>query len=162
MLYLCKLLEKSDNNYKEFHSSKNLKNSLISMKMKNMEDDNKYLNTNFTGLEKIPKSKVKWKIYKWLIENRKENCEQIKLYSKPVNTNDNNAQVTFPERLNKKDFENFLVINSIPKDKDMINRIFWVFDEKSSGMIEFREFAFGLEMFSDTSINNKLKGISCR
>ena len=125
-----------------------------------MDDDNKYMNTYFTALDKIPKTKVKWKIFKWLIENRKENFDEIKLYCKTVKIKNNKAQDTIHEGLNKKDFEDFLVINGIPKDKDMINRIFWVFDEKRSGKIEYREFAFGLEMFSDASLENKLKGRS--
>lgn len=146
---MIKQQEKSENNYKEFHLKKNLKNSLISMKIKDSDNDNEYLYSNFSKLEKNSKTKLKWKIFKCLIENRRENDDKINLFY--INNRLKGA-------LNKKEFEDFLVINTITIDKDMINKIFWVFDPKGLGSIDYLEIAFGLEMFSESSPEEKLKG----
>ena len=59
--------------------------------------------------------------------------------------------------MNKKEFGELMISNGITKDWDIINKLFWVFDEDGSGDIEYKELAFGLEMFRDSSIENKLK-----
>jgi hypothetical protein len=41
--------------------------------------------------------------------------------------------------------------NGITNDQELIYKLFWVFDEDGSGDIEYKELAFGLEMFRDSS-----------
>jgi Ca2+-binding EF-hand superfamily protein len=60
--------------------------------------------------------------------------------------------------LNLKEFTKVLKENGITNDQELINKLFWVFDEDGSGDIEYKELAFGLEMFRDSSFENKIKG----
>ncbi len=60
--------------------------------------------------------------------------------------------------LDKKQFAKLMISHSITKDQDLINKLFWIFDEDGSGDIEYKELAFGLEMFRDSNIEQKLKG----
>ena len=48
--------------------------------------------------------------------------------------------------------------NGITHDDELINKLFWVFDEDDSGDIDYKEMAFGLEMFRESPFENKLKG----
>ena len=66
---------------------------------------------------------------------------------------------TSTKGLDKKEFGELMISNQITNDKDLINKLFWVFDEDGSGDIEYKELAFGLEMFRDSNIEQKLKGI---
>jgi Ca2+-binding EF-hand superfamily protein len=60
--------------------------------------------------------------------------------------------------LNLKEFTSVMKENGITNDVDLINKLFWVFDEDGSGDIEYKELAFGLEMFRESSFDNKIKG----
>lgn len=61
--------------------------------------------------------------------------------------------------LDKKQFSKLMISHAITKDQDLINKLFWIFDEDGSGDIEYKELAFGLEMFRDSNIEQKLKGL---
>lgn len=62
--------------------------------------------------------------------------------------------------LNLKEFTSVMKENGITNDIDLINKLFWVFDEDGSGDIEYKELAFGLEMFRESTFDNKIKGNS--
>lgn len=61
--------------------------------------------------------------------------------------------------LDKNQFAKLMISFNITKDQDLINKLFWIFDEDGSGDIEYKELAFGLEMFRDSNIEQKLKGL---
>ena len=69
------------------------------------------------------------------------------------------SQLKDPSKgLNKKEFAELMKSNQITNDLDLINKLFWLFDEDGSGDIEYKELAFGLEMFRDSNFDQKLKG----
>jgi Ca2+-binding EF-hand superfamily protein len=126
------------------------------MKVKVVVDDSKYQNATNTKFAQISKTKLKWKIIKWIIENKQENLDKL--------SNNRHILEKFTlikehsqKGMNKKEFGELMISNGITKDWDIINKLFWVFDEDGSGDIEYKELAFGLEMFRDSSIENKLK-----
>ncbi len=47
----------------------------------------------------------------------------------------------------------------ITSDQDLINKIFWAFDEDGSGDLRYEEVIFGVEMFRDSTIEEKLKAL---
>jgi len=59
--------------------------------------------------------------------------------------------------MNRKEFEDMIIGFGITSDRDLINKLFWIFDEDGSGDIDMKEIAFGIEMFIDSPIENKLK-----
>ena len=61
--------------------------------------------------------------------------------------------------MNNKEFEEMIIGFGITNDKDLINKLFWIFDEDGSGDIDYKEIAFGIEMFIDSPVESKLKSI---
>jgi len=60
--------------------------------------------------------------------------------------------------INLTEFTNLLIAHGITGDKSFIDKLFWVFDDDSSGEIIYEELAFGMAMFKDSSsMEEKLK-----
>ena len=151
-------IEKYQNRFNNNYSTKNLKDTMIAMKVKTDVDDSKYKNTGNMKFTQLSKTKLKWKTIKWLIVNKKENLEKLS-NNKQILEKFNQIKKASQKGLNKKEFGELMISNNIFKDKDVINKLFWVFDEDGSGDIEYKELAFGLEMFRESSTENKLKSI---
>jgi Ca2+-binding EF-hand superfamily protein len=126
------------------------------MKVKVVVDDSKYKNITNTKFAQVSKTKLKWKTIKWLIENKKENLDKLS-NNRQILEKFNQIKEDSQKGLNKKEFGDLMISNGITKDRDIINKLFWVFDEDGSGDIEYKELAFGLEMFRESSLESKLK-----
>ena len=126
------------------------------MKVKVVVDDSKYKNATNTKFAQVSKTKLKWKTIKWLIENKKENLDKLS-NNRQILEKFSQIKEDSKKGMNKKEFGDLMISNGITKDFDLINKLFWVFDEDGSGDIEYKELAFGLEMFRETSIETKLK-----
>jgi len=146
-------IEKDENKFVQNYSNKKFNNVLIAMKVKNDVDDNKYKQTQNTRFAQVSKLKLKWKTIKWLTENKKENLEKLMKNQDILLKFSQGAT----EGLNKKEFADLMISNQVTKDQDLINKLFWVFDEDGSGDIEYKELACGLEMFRDSNTEQKLK-----
>ena len=95
-----------------------------------------------------------------MIENRK--CI-ILLIIANINKLIENQNLIFSQlgvkALNFKEFTYLMKEHGIThNDNEFLNKLFWVFDEDESGDIEYKEMAFGLEMFRESTFENKLKG----
>ncbi len=105
--------------------------------------------------------KLKWKTIKWFLDNKKSNIYTVivdnleRLFQKQDIIS---SKFKGDKGLNIKEFTMVLKDNGITNDQELINKLFWVFDEDGSGDIEYKELAFGLEMFRDSSFENKIKG----
>jgi len=44
----------------------------------------------------------------------------------------------------------------ITSNEDLINKLFWIFDEDGSGDVDIKEIAFGIEMFNENPLDKKL------
>ena len=57
----------------------------------------------------------------------------------------------------KKEFSDIIISYGVTNDQSLINKLFWLFDEDSSGDLRYEELAFGVEMFRNSSLEDKLK-----
>jgi len=56
-----------------------------------------------------------------------------------------------------KEFSDIIISYGVTNDLGLINKLFWLFDEDNSGDLRYEELAFGVEMFRNSSLDNKLK-----
>lgn len=149
-----------ENRFKHNYTKKYL-GSVLYAKRVNLEDDTqKYENVKNTKFTQVSKLKMKWKTIKWIIENKKDvldrlmdfyevNLTTLTLAHKKANEID--------KGLNKAEFTKLMKSNGITNDMSLINKLFWVFDEDGDQFLKFKEIAFGIEMFRDSPIEQKLK-----
>lgn len=57
----------------------------------------------------------------------------------------------------REEFYELMRANGISNNPDLINKLFWVFDENGDDKLKIKELALGLEMFRDSSLEEKLK-----
>jgi Ca2+-binding EF-hand superfamily protein len=58
---------------------------------------------------------------------------------------------------NRKEFYKLMVTNGISSDTEIINKLFWIFDENGDNRIKIKELALGLELFTESPLEKKLK-----
>ena len=105
----------------------------------------------------VSKVKMKWKTIKWLVDNKKESLEKFfKQHEYILSLSEKNNKLK-QRGLSKAEFSNLIISRGISNDVDLINKLFWVFDEDGSGDLKYQELVFGLEMFRDSSFETKLK-----
>ena len=117
-------------------------------------DEEKYKNSK-DKYAQVSKLKLKWHTIKWLLENRKSNLDKLLHNQRKIF--ESMAIKPKTEGMNKKEFEDMIVRFGITSNKDLINKLFWIFDEDGSGSIDYKEIAFGIEMFTDNPVEKKLK-----
>ena len=59
--------------------------------------------------------------------------------------------------LSRDEFYELMKSNGICSDSNMINKLFWIFDDDGDNCIKLKELALGLEMFRDSPLEEKLK-----
>jgi len=102
----------------------------------------------------VAKSKLRWRTIKWLLENKKEIVDKLTTFQETFFETLKNRNI---ESFNLKTFGDIMVEFGITMDKELINKLFWLFDEDSSGDVDLKEIAFGIENFLENSLDNKLK-----
>lgn len=152
------VLEKYDNRFKRNFMTKHLGTVLMASKTSKESDDaNKYENVKNTKLAMVSKLKMKWKTIKWLIDNKKETLDRLMKFNESILNLSNKKAREFDRGLNKQEFASVMKNNGITNDPDLINKLFWVFDEDGDNDLKYKEIAFGIEMFRDSTIEQKLK-----
>lgn len=61
--------------------------------------------------------------------------------------------------MNKEEFSELLNSVQLGADKNLAEKLFYVFDEDQSGTVDYKELIVGLEVLKDDSIEEKLKSI---
>jgi len=151
-------LYKYENKFKTNYQSKALENALVGFIVNKEADDRKYQNTQNTKFAQVSKLKMRWKTMKWLIDNKKDCLDKLmKFQDSLLNTSKKKEKTNNEEGLTKPEFAKLLISNGITNDPDLINKLFWVFDENGDGDLKYSEIAFGVEMFRDSNMEDKLK-----
>lgn len=57
----------------------------------------------------------------------------------------------------RKEFYHLMKSNGISSDSHIINKLFWIFDENGDNELKIRELALGLELFTDSPLEEKLR-----
>jgi Ca2+-binding EF-hand superfamily protein len=101
---------------------------------------------------------MKWNTMKWLLDNKKDVIDKLleereNIFGKLKSIKEKKSQ----KGITKTEFSSLLKDYAITRDLELINKLFWVFDEDGSGDLRYEELVFGLEMFRDSTIDEKLK-----
>ena len=59
--------------------------------------------------------------------------------------------------MNQDEFAEILGYVGLGGDKNLIDKLFWIFDEDGSGDVDYKELVVGLEMFKETNLVDKLE-----
>lgn len=141
---------KYNNKFKLNYISKTLKGSLFSFNINKDHDDRKYFSSLNTKYAQVAKLKLKWKTIKFLLDHNKECLDRLIKFQENLLSKSKTS-------LSKIDFTKMMITNGITSDINLINKLFWVFDENGDGDLKYSEIAFGIEMFRDSSTEQKLK-----
>lgn len=150
-------LYKYDNRFKINYQCKALENVLVGFIVNKEADDRKYKNTQNTKFAQVSKLKMRWKTMKWLIDNKKDCLDRLMKFQESLLLTSKKKEKSNDEGLTKPEFAKLMITNGITNDQDLINKLFWVFDENGDGDLKYSEIAFGVEMFRDSSMEQKLK-----
>lgn len=133
-------------------------NFLIAKRIGKETDVRKYDNIIENKYTQVSKLKLKWRTIKWILENKSEVVDKLlDLNIGFLNMNKNNLIVN--KGLTKQEFTRILISNKITNDLDLINKIFWVFDEDGDNELTYQEIAFGIEIFKNSPAEQKLKAL---
>ena len=98
------------------------------------------------------RSKLKLKTINWIISNYREEIDKLmdnyRLLFQYTN---------FKGGISYQNFQYVLMSSGLCSDKTLIDRLFWVFDENANGKIEPKEVMVGLELFRESTFQEKLE-----
>lgn len=111
--------------------------------------------------------KKKWKTVQWLMENKKEPCTHLlkssyehynKFFKKAYeeNARQGNGYNDQIFRLSKQEFADLLSYSGIGGDNDLIDKQFFIFDNKKSGFVNYIELQVSFEIFKDSPYDEKI------
>lgn len=78
---------------------------------------------------------------------------------KSVGAKDNALNTTGGEvakGLNREEFAKLLDMIGLGTDKNLIDKLFWIFDDDGNGEVDHKELAVGLEMLKENTFADKL------
>lgn len=61
-----------------------------------------------------------------------------------------------PKGLNRDEFAKLLDMIGLGTDKNLIDKLFWIFDDDGNGEVDHKELAVGLEMLKENTFADKL------
>ena len=64
--------------------------------------------------------------------------------------------------MNKEEFDKLLAMIGLGTDKNLIDKLFWIFDDDGNGEVDHKELAVGLEMLKENTFADKLDSTSNR
>lgn len=113
-------------------------------------------NPNKNKINKKSKFKIKWKTIQWVMNNKRDSINQLlnnigSLFSKFGKGENRNYG------LNRKEFNDLLSYAGLSGNQSLVDKMFFIFDELSQGVVDYREVLVSLEIFRDTSYDDKLK-----
>lgn len=106
-----------------------------------------------TRYAQVSKIKLKWKTIKWLMEQEKSMVSKLTDFHKKFLTNSENYDKSYT----RQQFYELMRVNGISNNSNLINKLFWVFDENGDEKLKMYELALGLEMFRDSSPEEKIR-----
>ena len=155
-LKLKKRKEKYENKFAKNYLSKSLNTFLFASRRVDEVQTDKY-NNKKQSISDNKRNRLKWKTIKWLMDNKKQAIDKLLKTSQILITLSSKKDKEFKRGLNKEEFASLIVSNGISNDMDLISKLFWLFDEDMSGDLQYSELVFGFEMFSNSSIERKLR-----
>jgi len=112
--------------------------------------------TNYVEMKKdLPlqsKLKIKYKTIQWLNENKPDAINALTRHNKSLATLAGQKKA-----FNREEFGELLACIGIGHDQNLVNKLFWLFDDDGSGDVDYKELVVGLEMFKNNTLEEKLE-----
>ncbi len=71
-------------------------------------------------------------------------------------TTQNEEKVSSEKGLNREEFAKLLGMIGLGTDKQLIEKLFWIFDDDGNGEVDHKELAVGLEMLKENTFADKI------
>ena len=141
------------------YNSKTLRTTMLAVKKNNHMDSFRRYDVKKNKLTQASRLKLKCNTIKWFIDNKKEllnrlvdkNFQEQILKISDKKTREFNAGLTIEE------FGSLMQRNKITNDPEIIKKLFWIFDEDGDNDLKYSEIASGIEMFRDSTPEEKVK-----
>jgi len=133
------------------------KSGLIANKIIKDNNEERYKINHCSKITEQTKNKLKWHLIHYLLNFKKDVLEKF-IFNSFGEINKQNI-IKKNNNLTKEEFKQLIMDNGISNDINLINKMFWLFDDNNNGFINFNELLFGLVLFNDDMIlDKKLKG----
>lgn len=142
------------------YESKSLATTMIAFRTdKKSENLGKFDLKKKNKLTQASRLKLKCKTIKWFIDNKKDLLNRLlePRFQEQILKFSEKKSREFHSGLTIEEFATLMHNNKITNDPSLIEKLFWIFDEDGDNDLKYSEIASGIEMFRDTSPEEKVK-----
>ena len=141
------------------YNSKTLRTTMLAVKKNNHMDSFRRYDVKKNKLTQASRLKLKCNTIKWFIDNKKEllNRSVDKNFQEQILKISDKKSREFNAGLTIEEFGSLMQRNKITNDPEIIKKLFWIFDEDGDNDLKYSEIASGIEMFRDSTPEEKVK-----
>lgn len=141
------------------YNSKTLRTTMLAVKKNNHMDSFRRYDVKKNKLTQASRLKLKCNTIKWFIDNKKELLNRLvdKNFQEQILKISDKKSREFNAGLTIEEFGSLMQRNKITNDPEIIKKLFWIFDEDGDNDLKYSEIASGIEMFRDSTPEEKVK-----
>ena len=141
------------------YNSKTLRTTMLAVKKNNHMDSFRRYDVKKNKLTQASRLKLKCNAIKWFIDNKKELLNRLvdKNFQEQILKISDKKSREFNAGLTIEEFGSLMQRNKITNDPEIIKKLFWIFDEDGDNDLKYSEIASGIEMFRDSTPEEKVK-----
>lgn len=141
------------------YNSKTLRTTMLAVKKNNHMDSFRRYDVKKNKLTQASRLKFKCNMIKWFIDNKKELLNRLvdKNFQEQILKISDKKSREFNAGLTIEEFGSLMQRNKITNDPEIIKKLFWIFDEDGDNDLKYSEIASGIEMFRDSTPEEKVK-----
>ena len=141
------------------YNSKTLHTTMLAVKKNNHMDSFRRYDVKKNKLTQASRLKLKCNTIKWFIDNKKELLNRLvdKNFQEQILKISDKKSREFNAGLTIEEFGSLMQRNKITNDPEIIKKLFWIFDEDGDNDLKYSEIASGIEMFRDSTPEEKVK-----
>ena len=141
------------------YNSKTLRTTMLAVKKNNHIDSFRKYDIKKNKLTQASRLKLKCNTIKWFIDNKKELLNRLvdKNFQEQILKISDKKSREFNAGLTIEEFGSLMQRNKITNDPEIIKKLFWIFDEDGDNDLKYSEIASGIEMFRDSTPEEKVK-----
>ena len=141
------------------YNSKTLRTTMLAVKKNNHMDSFRRYDVKKNKLTQASRLKLKCNTIKWFIDNKKELLNRLvdKNFQEQILKISDKKSREFNAGLTIEDYGSLMQRNKITNDPEIIKKLFWIFDEDGDNDLKYSEIASGIEMFRDSTPEEKVK-----
>ena len=142
------------------YESRSLSTTMIALRTDRRSDNTgKFDLKKKNKLTQASRMKLKVRTIKWFIDNKKDLLNRLldQHFQEQILKFTEKKSREFNSGLTIEEFGNLMQNNKITNDPELIKKLFWIFDEDGDNDLKYAEIASGIEMFRDTTPEEKVK-----